>query len=60
MGVGPANRPGPHPYLPVCGHCAVFGHACQCEQVVICLQGSHSVPWNTSFSALVFVEVTRG
>ena len=60
MGVGPAERLGPHPYLPVYGHCAVLGHACECEQVVICLQRSHSVPWDTYLSVLVFVEVTRG
>jgi len=33
MGVGPADWPGPHPYLLVCAHCAVFGRACQCERV---------------------------
>ena len=60
MGVGPAKRPGPHSYQLICGHCAGLGHACQCEQVVICLQRSHSVPWNTYLSVLVFVEVTRG
>ena len=60
MGVGPADWLGPHPYLLVCRHCAIPGRACQCEQVVICLQRSHSVPWNTYLSVLVFVEETRG
>ena len=60
MGVGPAERLGPHPYPLVCRHCVILGRACHCEQVVICLQRSHSVPWNMSFSVLVFVEVTRG
>jgi len=33
MSVGPAERLGPHPYPLVCGHCAILGRACHCEQV---------------------------